>query len=83
MIEKIQIYDKQLKELNSQHDKKINELNSEINKLKYNVSELSKRMDKIELRDTIKMPFRYLYKFFCYRLTPQNKYKREIWEQLS
>jgi len=40
-------HDKQLKELNTQHDKKINELNSEITKLKYNVDELSKRMDKI------------------------------------
>ena len=76
-------HDKQLKELNTQYDKKINELNSEITKLKYNVDELSKRMDKIELRDTIKMSLRYLYNVLYYRLTPQNEYKRTFWEQLN
>lgn len=80
---KLKEHDKQIKEINAQHYKEINELNSELTKIKNSVDGLSKRMDKIELRDTIKMSFKYLYNVLYYRLTPQNEYKRAFWEQLG
>lgn len=94
LIQKMEEYDKKLKnksiqhdkkinELNTENDKKINELNSKITELKKNFAELSKRMDKIELRDTIKMSYRYLYNVLYYRLTPEKEYKKKFREKLS
>lgn len=75
-------HDKKINELNAQNDEKINELNSKIIELKNNVAELSKRLDKIELSDTIKMSYRYLYNVLYYRLTPKEEYKNKFREQL-
>ena len=76
-------HDKKINELNSKHDKKIDQLNLKITELNNNVVELSKRIDKIELRDTIKMSYRYLYNILYYGLTPNKKYQKNFWEQLS
>ena len=76
-------HDKKINELNSEHDKKIDQLNLKITELNNNVVELSKRIDKIELRDTIKMSYRYLYNILYYGLTPNKKYQKNFWEQLS
>ena len=75
MAQKIEELDKILKQQSIQYDKKFNEQSLEISKLK-------NRLDKIELRDTIKMSFKYLYNVLYFRLTPQAEYKREFWEQL-
>ena len=82
MAQKIEEHDKILKQQSIQYDKKFNEQSSEISELKNNVDELCKRLDKIELQDTITMSFKYLYNVLYFRLTPQSEYKREFWEQL-
>ena len=79
---KIQQLEKLLSDSNADKDKKIQNLNQSLFDTNKKVEVLEKRLDQIDLRDTIKMCFRYLYKVLHSKYQDYNN-TNNFWEQLE
>ena len=71
-----------LNDENNEIKKIIKNLNDENNEIKNEIKSLDERIQKIELRDTIKMCFRYLYKILSVKFN-LNEENNNFWDQIE
>ena len=67
---------------NQKINNKIKLIENENKGLKNEINELNSRIDQIDLRDTLKMSFKYLYNLF-YSKYQDLKYVNNFWEQIN
>jgi len=72
-----------LEDKNEKLKENIQNLTENNNSLSEKVENLNKRLDKIDLRDTIKMSFRYLYKVLKSKFPKEVKDATKIWDQIG
>lgn len=76
----VQTKDKENKELVTKIKKETNE---SITKMKEEIKNLTERIDKIELRDTIKLTIQYLYNVLHNKFNPTKKKEKEYRSQIN
>ena len=74
---------KDLKEEIKIIDKKNNNLNEEMEINRKKMEKMEERLEKIDLRDTVKMSLRYIYKVLYSKLSNEMNYVTKIWEQIE
>lgn len=58
-------------------------LSGEISKIKNDTSDLKEKLDLIDVRDTVKMSLRYLYKILYTQFSDEMKNVTNVWEQID